>query len=230
MSETNAPGSAPAGPRWLYLHGFASGPLSRKGVALAEHYARRGIELERLDLRLPSFERLRLSAMIRAVREAIGGERDRAVLFGSSLGALTAARVAERDPRVAALVLLAPAFRFVELWRRHLGEAAWSRWQSEGWLEVPDQATGGPGRIDFGFALDAAEADERPGPWPDVRVPALIVHGVADEIADPGMSRAWAEGRRHVRLVEVEDGHELSGSLPRILQEADAFLASWLGA
>ena len=37
------------GPRLLYLHGFASGPESRKGVALAERLAGRAA-LERLDL------------------------------------------------------------------------------------------------------------------------------------------------------------------------------------
>ena len=57
-----------AGPRWLYLHGFASSPESAKARALAEHYAARGIDLERLDLRLPSFEHLRLSAIVEHVR------------------------------------------------------------------------------------------------------------------------------------------------------------------
>ncbi|MBV9947209.1 MAG: alpha/beta fold hydrolase [Myxococcales bacterium] len=113
--------SAPAGPRWLYLHGFASGPSSAKGTRLAEHYARRDVRLERLDLRRPSMEHLRLSAMIAHVRDAIGDARDRAVVFGSSLGGLTAARVAEEDARVCALVLLAPAFRIAERWRARLG-------------------------------------------------------------------------------------------------------------
>jgi pimeloyl-ACP methyl ester carboxylesterase len=117
------------GPRWLYLHGFASGPDSFKGVSLAKHYASRGIELQRLNLRLPSFERLRLSAMLAAVRDAIGGPDDRAVLFGSSLGGLTACRVAETDPRVCALVLLAPAFRMIERWEQRLGPEGWRAWK-----------------------------------------------------------------------------------------------------
>src|SRR4051794_36524174 len=111
MSRATIPAPAEtAGPRFLYLHGFASGPHSTKGLAVAAHYQRRGLAVERLDLRVPSFEHLRLSAMIETVRGAIGGERERAVLFGSSLGGLTACRVAERDPRVCALVLMAPAF------------------------------------------------------------------------------------------------------------------------
>jgi hypothetical protein len=43
-------------------------------------------------------------------------------------------------------------------------------------------------------------------------------------------SRRWAAGKRHVRLVEVDDNHELTTSLPRIAAEADAHLAGLLGA
>src|SRR4051812_39736483 len=133
--------------------------------------------MERLDLRIPSFERLRLRQMMASVRTAIGGEQDRAVLFGSSLGGLTAARVAEEDPRVCALVLLAPAFRFMERWRERLGEKGWNAWQTTGWLDTLDYITKTMSRVDFGFAEEAAALDERSGGFPDVRVPTLIIHG-----------------------------------------------------
>jgi predicted esterase YcpF (UPF0227 family) len=55
----------------LYLHGFASGPLSKKGVEFDKHFTARGHEVERLNLRVPSFEHLRLSAMLDVVRDAI---------------------------------------------------------------------------------------------------------------------------------------------------------------
>lgn len=219
-----------AGPRWLYLHGFASSPSSTKGVQIAAHLERRGVAAERLDLRVPSFERLRLSAMIDAVKRAIGGERDRAVLMGSSLGGLTASRVAAEDARVCALVLLAPAFRIMERWRQRLGEEGFRAWEERGWLEVDDHAEKRRSRVDFGFAVDAAEVDDRSGGWPDVRVPTLIVHGVHDEVVDIALSREFAAGKRHVRLVEVDDGHELVASIPRILREADDFLRPLLGS
>jgi pimeloyl-ACP methyl ester carboxylesterase len=218
-----------AGPRFLYLHGFASSARSAKGMAFSEHFARRGLTLERLDLRLPSLERLRLSAGIAATRAAIGGERDRAVLVGSSLGGLTAARVAAMDPRVCALVLLAPAFRLAERWRARLGEAAMQRWRDSGWLAIDDHLTGQVCRVDHGFAEDAAAVEADDGGWPDVRVPTLIVHGRLDQVVDIALSRVFAAGKRHVRLVEVDDGHELTATLPRILAEAEAFLAPFLG-
>jgi uncharacterized protein len=214
----------------LYLHGFASGPGSAKGVALARHFLSRRIEVERLDLRRPSLEHLRLSAIIEEVRRAIGGSADRAVVFGSSLGGLAAARVAEVDARVCALVLMAPGFRIAERFRARLGETAFSRWRESGWLETHDYATNQPARVDFGFFEDAARVDERNGGWPDVRVPTLMVHGIRDDTCDIEFSRAWAEGKRHVRLVEVDDGHELRESVPLIVCESEKFLAPFLGA
>lgn len=219
--------TSPSAPRFLYLHGFASGPGSTKGRALAAHYAARGIAMERLSLRVPSFEQQRLSAMIGEVRARIGGARDRAVVFGSSLGGLTACRAAEEDPRVCALVLLAPAFRLVERWRMRIGESEWDAWRTCGWRAVDDYAERRPSRVDFAFVEDAARADAGGGGWPDVRVPTLIVHGVHDEVVDIDLSREWAAGKRHVRLVEVADGHELGASIPRIAAEADAFLAGF---
>ncbi|MFT3769932.1 MAG: YqiA/YcfP family alpha/beta fold hydrolase [Minicystis sp.] len=218
-----------AGPRFLYLHGFASGPSSYKGVAVAAHYEKRGVAVERLNLRVPSFEHLRLSVAIETARAAIGGDRDRAVLFGSSLGGLTASRVAEQDARVCALVLLAPAFRLMERWRLRIGDDGWRAWEETGWLETDDYAEKRRNRVDFGFARDALVADAGNGGWPDVRVPTLIIHGRNDAVVDVGLSRAFAQGKRHVRLVEVDDGHELTASLDRILREADGFLAPFLG-
>ena len=219
-------------PRFLYLHGFASGPESSKGRALAAHFEAKGLHLERLNLRVPSFEHLRLSAMIEETRNRISGQgsgegkgdRDRAVLFGSSLGGLTAARVAEEDPRVSALVLLAPAFRIIERWRMRLGDDAWGHWRTTGWLATEDYGEKRMSRVDYAFAEEAEAIDARSDGWPDVRVPTLIVHGVNDPIVDVNLSRTWAHGKRHVRLVEVDDGHELGASIDRIKAESDRFL------
>ncbi len=220
--------SAP-GPRFLYLHGFASSRDSTKGVAFSRHFAARGVAIERLDLRLPSLERLRLSAGIAATRAAIGDAQDRAVLIGSSLGGLTAARVAALDARVCALVLMAPAFCLSQRWPLRLGPPAFQRWRDSGWLEIDDYATGGKARVDFGFYEDAAALDRADGGWPDLRVPTLILHGRSDQVVDIGSSRTFAAGRRHVRLIELDDGHELTATLPRILQAAEDFLAPVLG-
>ena len=210
--------------RLLYCHGFASGPQSTKGVAFDKHFAAKGVRVDRLNLRVPSFEHLRLSAMIDTTRAAIGGPDDRAVIVGSSLGGLTAARTAERDSRVVALMLLAPAFQLAARWKQQLGPA-WDEWQRTGWREVSDYTTGGPARVDFGFFEDVAAIDVG---FPDLSIPTLVMHGIHDDAVPVDHSRRFAEGRANVRLVELDDGHELAASLPRLLAEADDFLPQFL--
>jgi pimeloyl-ACP methyl ester carboxylesterase len=189
------------------------------------------VAIDALDLRVPSFEHLRFSAIEARIRAAIDGagtqgppESQRAVLIGSSLGGLAACRVAAADPRVCAVLAMAPAFRLVPRWRARLGERAWERWRREGFLEVDDHATRTRSRVDFGFV---EELDRLDVGLPDVRVPTLVVHGTNDDVVDIEGSRDFARGAPHVRLVEVDDGHELGASIDRILSEAKAFFASF---
>lgn len=217
-----------SGPVWLYLHGFASSPSSTKARAFQAWGEARGVTIEALDLRVPSMEKLRFSAIKARVREAIdasaGGSpaHARAVLVGSSLGGLTAFRVAEEEPRVCMVFAMAPAFRLADRWRTQMGDAAWEAWRRDGTLEIDDHATKQKARVEFGFVEELATLDVG---HPDVRVPACIVHGRHDDVVDVDRSRAFSAAHPHVRLVEVDDGHELTASIPRILSEADRFFA-----
>lgn len=221
--------SSDPSPRVLYLHGFASGPRSHKGVAVAEHYASRGVSVERLNLRVPSFERQLTSRMVDVTIDALGGPADRAVVFGSSLGGLTAARAAARDPRIFALVLLAPAFDITRRWKEKLDPEALAAWRDTGWQEVDDYAEKKKARIHYEFLTDLERMEAEGHDRPDVRVPTLIIHGTKDDVVPIDGTRAWAKGKRHVRVVEVEDGHELAKSLPVILAEADRHLSTTFG-
>ncbi len=213
--------------RCLYLHGFASGPGSSKGLAFAEYFGERGVEVERLDLRIPSLAHLRPSAMIDHTLEVIG-DRGPLVIIGSSLGGLTAARVAARSKAVQALVLLAPAFRLIERWRARLGEDAWQAWQRDGSLAIHDHAEKREARVDFGFADDALALDALDGGWPPAVVPTWIAHGRADETVDVELSRAWVAAAPAASLLELDDDHQLHASVPVILPAAWDFLAPYL--
>jgi uncharacterized protein len=216
-----------SGPSFLYLHGVASSTASTKARAFVEWGEARGLRIQALDLRVPSFERLLFSSIVARVRDAIdaaGGPLARVALIGSSLGGLTACRVAEQDPRVCAVLAMAPAFRLVDRWKSTLGRAEWEKWRREGFREVDDHATKTRARVHFGFVEELETLDTG---YPDVRVPVCIVHGTKDEVVDLERSRDFAQGKRHVGLVEVDDGHELVASIPRILAEAERFFATF---
>src|SRR3569833_1879831 len=160
--------------------------------------------------------------MIQHVRDSLRGD---AVLIGSSLGGLTAARVAERDDRVKARAPLAPAFRLVHRWQQQLG-AEWDEWKRNGWREVFDYSKGGPSKISFEFFEDALELSTD---LPNVMTHSLIMLGSRDETVLIEYSRELL--KRHpdtATLIELDDGHQLLESLPRLLAETDRFLAPYL--
>lgn len=57
----------------------------------------------------------------------------------------------------------------------------------------------------------------------------LYLRGTRDDVVDVELSREWSRDRPHVRLIEVDDGHELGASIPRLLTEADDFFRPFLG-
>src|SRR5438477_11128137 len=118
--------------RFIWLHGFASGPSSSKGQFVRGKLEERGLHLVLPDLNEPAFFDLTVSRMLGKLDELAQGE-DPVVLFGSSLGGLTAAVWAAKRPgRTAALVLLAPAFDLGPRWERRMGPAEIARWRAAG--------------------------------------------------------------------------------------------------
>ena len=213
----------------LYLHGFGSGPDSSKGLAFERHFRALGETIHRLNLRVPSFEHMRLGAMVELAQSEIRAHKP-VILIGSSLGGLTASRAQEKEPGVKAMVLLAPAFRFAERWGAKLGDQKIAEWRSTGWLSVTDYANKVESRVDSGFLDEAVELDSQGGGWPVPQVPTLVIHGKNDDVVDIGLSREWAKQHSNVELVEVDDGHWLMNDLPFTLKKSTEFLAPFLSS
>lgn len=100
--------------RVIYLHGFASGPSSKKARFFAERFAQLGIGLEIPDLAENDFEHLTISGQLRVIERLSRGEST--TLIGSSMGGYVSALYAARHAEVEKLVLLAPAFAFLKRW------------------------------------------------------------------------------------------------------------------
>jgi pimeloyl-ACP methyl ester carboxylesterase len=204
-----------------YLHGFGSGPGSRKGRALAAAFEAAGRPFERLDMNRPSFSELTISDALAALDDWSSKHPEAPfALVGSSLGGYLAALWAERHPeRVTALVLLCPGLDMTRRWPILFGAAAMARWRAEGRLALPD-ARGVPTPIHWGFIEDALRHE----PVPHPSCPTLVIHGTCDAVVPVEGSRAWVRTLPNARLVEVDDDHELIASLPLIASETLAFL------
>ena len=213
--------------QYVYLHGFASSPASSKAVYLAERLGEGGAVLHLPDLNEPDFSTLTVSRIIAQVSALIAElPPDPVTLFGSSLGAFAALHAAERqcggDTRpVSRLVLLAPAFDFGRAAIGELGSEGMARWRETGWWELKHYASGATARVHYELFADAARYDSFAAQRP---IPTLVLHGDRDEIVDAAMVARWAERRAHVRLVRLDDDHQLAASHERIWRETAHFL------
>lgn len=201
-----------------YLHGFGSGPLSKKGQALKHAFEARGMTMHLPDLNVPSFRELSPRAMLEAVDalDAEHGTEEGWGLVGSSLGGWLAARWAELRPeRVRRLMLLCPAFDLGERWPKMLPPGAMERWQRSGRIMLPD-GTGKLQPLWYRF-YEEARAEEA---WPVARCPTLVVHGTRDDRVPVESSRRYAAQHAHVELEEVDDGHDLLASQGYVVERA----------
>jgi len=204
--------------RHVYLHGFASGPQSRKAQAFRDALADSGIDLEIPILDEGDFEHLTLSGQLRVIEKTLDGAPCR--LIGSSMGGYLAALYAVVHPEVDRLVLLAPAFGFQTRWREIHGEEAIEHWRETGWLPTYHYGAKEVRRVHFGLYEDAGCFPA----YPDFRQPARIFHGINDTVVPVSFSQTFAADHPNAQLTELNSDHELLDALEGIVRDSTPFL------
>jgi pimeloyl-ACP methyl ester carboxylesterase len=191
----------------IYLHGFASGPGSRKAQFFRERFRTAGIELEIPDLSEGNFENLTITGQLGVISRLAAGKP--ISLIGSSMGGYLAALYAERHREVERLVLMAPAFALSRRWTEWLGDGQLADWKQRGYLAFFHYAEGRERRLSYRIIEDAAQYED----YPDVAQPTLVFHGTADSAVPYTLSEDFARPRPNVELTLLEDSHELLASL-----------------
>ncbi len=200
---------------YIYLHGFASGPESAKGIYFKERFQELGIQLHCLDLNQPSFRDFSLTRNIQTVRKFIHRHQGPVTLIGSSFGGLTAAWVAQAEIEVGKIILLAPAFDFYQVYFAQLTDIL-QAWESQGFIEVDHYTYGSKQALNYGFVTDLKTYIQSELNRP---VATLIFHGDGDEIIPASVSIAYAEKRPWVEVKILRDDHSLQENLEKIWQE-----------
>jgi len=205
--------------RFIYLHGFASSPGSRKARFFRERFQELGIGLEIPDLAQGDFRHLTLTAQLDVIAQV---SRNQPVsLIGSSMGGYLAALYAARHPRdVEKLVLSAPAFSFSSRWPQLLGDQAMEQWKRTNTLKVFHYSEGR--EVELGYQL--VEDAEQYEAYPDVEQPVLIFHGRRDTVVPPEFSETFAERHPNARLRLLDSDHELTNVLDTMWMETEEFL------
>jgi uncharacterized protein len=204
--------------RTLYLHGFASGPASRKAQFFRDKLAPHDIPLEMLDLANGDFRNLTLTGQLGVIEHAAKGEP--VFLIGSSMGGYLAALYAARHPEVQGLILLAPAFNFHERWMETISPADLAKWKRDGEVLVYHYAAGR--QVPIGYQL--MEDSQRYEAFPAFSQPCIDFHGVQDPVVPIAYSEQFARDRSNVELIRLQSGHELTDVLADIWAESEQFV------
>lgn len=205
--------------RIIYLHGFASGPGSRKAQVFQARFEESGVQVTVPALDEGNFFGLTISSQYALLERLAGGEP--VVLVGSSMGGYLAALYASRHPEVEKLVLLAPAFGFTQRWPHMLGAEKFAEWERTGELEVFHYGDKALRKVGWQLARDAAHWDAVPR-FPQ---PALIFHGTNDPVVPVASSQTYAATHGNVTLHTFDAGHELT----EVLEEMWELTARFLG-
>jgi pimeloyl-ACP methyl ester carboxylesterase len=140
-------------------------------------------------------------------------------LSGSSMGGYLAALYASRHPETQKLVLLAPAFQFVQRWPEEIGEERAADWERTGRFEVFHYGEGQPRNIGWNLIADGRKYDAEPS----FSQPALIFHGTKDIVVPSDYSVAFAARHPNVRLRLLASDHQLTDVTQMIWQEMVQF-------
>jgi pimeloyl-ACP methyl ester carboxylesterase len=204
---------------FVYLHGFASSPQSKKAQFFRKRFAEKGLELEIPPLDGGDFTHLTITSQLRILDDVVAGRST--VLIGSSLGGYLAALYAARHANIAKLVLLAPALRFPSRWRERHSPADVERWQRDG--AIPVFHYGYNREVSLGYQLmeDSLNYEDEP----EFAQPALVLHGRLDPVVPASISTGYAARHSNVTLRLFDSGHELTEVLEDLWEETTTFLS-----
>jgi uncharacterized protein len=205
--------------KFIYLHGFASGPDSQKACVFKDRFQKARQSLSVPDLQEGDFENLTLSKQVALIQRIIDkNPEDSYALIGSSMGGYVAALTAETRKEITALYLMAPGFNFLNRWVRRLN------WDLDS--TIPDSIQVYNYRyqkevtLSTGLFRDAKEWNSLPLKR---QLPVRVVHGVHDETVPIQESRDFVRSRSWCQLQEVDSDHGLFSCIDWIIDDCLEF-------
>jgi pimeloyl-ACP methyl ester carboxylesterase len=202
---------------YIYLHGFASSPSSSKAEYFKQKLSPHEVIIP--DLNQDDFYHLTLSRQLEQVSEIITTIQGPIILFGSSMGGLTAMLLAEKYPNIAKVILLAPAFRMSELWANG-DPVKLQEWKEYGFGPVMHYGYDKEMLLGYQFYPDLFKHDDKNFMR---QLPVLNFHGINDDVVPIEFSREYQLTHPQSTLIELDDDHGLGNHLDFIWDKVKPF-------
>ena len=218
------------GPVGIYLHGFRSHSNGEKALLIAQHAIDMNRSWLRFDLRGHGQSDGLLSEQIISsglsdLLLVIDTITDRPlILIGSSMGGwLSLLATLRRRERIAGMMLIAPAFNFVQNNLANLNKAILQQWQAEIYRSFPDAYGDEPYSLRYDIIDDARPFDIF-SLKVSLDIPLHIVHGENDPIIPIENTEKFIRHAFLPRLVfeRIAEGeHRLTDYIPLIISHID---------
>jgi pimeloyl-ACP methyl ester carboxylesterase len=210
--------------KFIYLHGFASSPGSKKATEFKKSFDEISVSLTIPDLEGGDFQRLSISGQINIIDDCMDKHPgEQFGLIGSSMGGYLAALVAQKRKDVSAIYLMAPGFNFLKRWR------ALIQGHLKGSNAIPDLINVFHYRYNKEMALSTdifKDAEKWDQLALDRKLPTRIVHGIHDDTVDILESRKFIQTRPWCQLEELDSDHQLLSHIEWIVDDCLNFFRS----
>lgn len=209
---------------FVYLHGFASSPASKKASLFTNRFNELGVSLSVPDLNGGDFENMTLTRQMNTLFHLMDQFKNKDVcIIGSSMGAYIAILAAQQKMNINAIYLMAPGFNFLGRWMLKLNllyedEASWDTL-----IPVFHYRYGETRLINTRLFKDARI-------WSRYKMkrelPTRIVHGKNDKVVPIEESRKFADAHPWCSLYELNTDHGLLGYIDLIVEDCIVFFKS----
>lgn len=218
----------------IFVHGFRSDRGGTKSEALARHAQERRYDWLRVDLSghgqsSGDFRDFRLSTLLADLEAVLDRVAMPVVLVGSSMGGWLSALAAQRRPnQVRALILIAPAFNFIQLNFGSLPAAELVAWRQSRWRTFASRYGDDSYELEHEVLADAAGFDLLSQPQ-TLSCPVAIIHGERDEAVPLEVSERFLSNlsapKKAFSVIPHGD-HRLNAAIPLLLSTVDRLWVS----
>ena len=206
---------------FIYLHGLASGPFSKKASAFKKKFKEIGLSLNIPDLEGGNFECMTLTSQVDIIINLLNRlQRKKVCLIGSSMGGYLATLIAQQRDEIVAIYLMAPGFNFFERWMRNfeLDYGNEDRWLTS--IPIYHYRYEETKYISTNIFRNAKV-------WDNIdlnkELPSRIIHGIHDSIVPIIESRKFVSSHPWFSLKELDTDHGLLSCLEWIMDDCIGF-------